>query len=121
MMMWKNIVAGVAALVGIAVSVVSLKSVVADSHMVHIEQMITGAKTAADHDARAVPYEQEAQEARWKQAEHLKRKEWDEKNPALNRPGFSWHCQQIALTYEDMAKEYEARAKMHRDMAKADK
>ena len=120
-MMWKNIGIGVAVLVVIALSFVCLRPVVADDHMAHMEQMITGAKTATDHNALAAPYEKEAQEARQKQAEHLKMKEWYEKNPALNKSGFSWHCQQIALKYEDMAKEYEALAKMHRDMAKASK
>ncbi len=117
----KNIVAGVAVLVIVASGFVSLRSVVAEDHMSHMEQMITGAKTASDHDALAIPYEKEAQEAREKQAEHLKMKEWYEKNPALNKSGFSWHCQQIALKYEEMAKEYEVLAKMHRDMAKAAK
>jgi hypothetical protein len=120
-MMWKNIGIGVAVLVVIALSFVYLRPVVADDHMAHMEQMITGAKTAADHNALAAMYDKEAQEARQKQAEHLKMKEWYEQHPALNKTNFSFHCQQIALKYEEMAKEYKMLAKMHRDMATAGK
>ena len=119
--MWKNIAAVVVMLMVITLGFVSLRPVVADEHTAHMEQMITQAKTPADHEALAALYDKEAQGARQKQAEHLKMKEWYEKNPALNKSGFSWHCQQIALKYEEMAKEDEALAKMHRDMAKAAK
>lgn len=121
MKMWKNIAAVVVGLMVVAFGFLSLSSVVADEHMTHMEQMITGAKTPADQNALAAAYEKEAQEARQKQAEHLKMKEWYEKHPAMNKTGFSFHCQQIALKYEEMAKEYEALAKMHRDMAKTAK
>lgn len=119
--MRKNIAVVVVGLMVVTFGFLSLGPVVADDHMAHMEQMITGAKTSADHGALAAPYEKEAQEARQKQAEHLKMKEWYEKNPALNKTNFSFHCQQIALKYEEMAKEYEALAKMHKDMAKAAK
>jgi hypothetical protein len=121
MKMWKTIAAVVAVLMVVAFGFVSLRPVVADEHTAHMEQMITQAKTPADHEALAASYDKEAQEARQKQAEHLKMKEWYEKNPALNKSGFSFHCQQIALKYEEMAKEDEALAKLHRDMAKAAK
>lgn len=119
--MWKNIAAVVAVLMVIALGFISLRPVVADEHVTHMEHMITQAKVPADHEALAALYDKEAQEARQKQAEHLKMKEWYEKNPALNKTRFSFHCQQIALKYEEMAKEDEALAKMHRDMAKAAK
>jgi hypothetical protein len=92
-----------------------------DKVMDHMEHMITEAKTPADHEALAAFYDKEAQETRRKQADHLKMKEFYEKNPALNKSGFSFHCQQIALKFDEMAKEYEALAKMHRDMAKTAK
>lgn len=119
--MWKNIVVVAAALVVLALGDVSPRPVTADEHMAHMEQMITGAKTPADHEALAASYDKEAQEARRKQAEHLKMKEWYEKHPAMNKTGFSFHCQQIASQFQKMAEEYEAIAKMHRDMAKATK
>jgi hypothetical protein len=119
--MWKNFTVIVGGLMVVAVSFLSLGRVVADDHMAHMEQMITGAKTAADHNALAAMYDKEAQEARQKQAEHLKMKEWYEQHPALNKTNFSFHCQQITLKYEEMAKEYEMLAKMHRDMATAAK
>ena len=119
--MWKNIAGGGAVLVVVTLGFVSPRPVMADEHMTHMEQMITGAKAPADHEALATSYEKEAQEARQKQAEHLKMKEWYEKNPALNKEGFSFHCQQIALQFQKMAEEYEALAKMHRAMSKAAK
>lgn len=84
-----------------------------------VEQMIVEAKTPADHEAIAAHYEKAAQEAHQKQAEHQKMKERYEKNPALNKSGFSTHCDLIAANYDKMAKEYEALAKLHRDMAKS--
>src|SRR5262245_24752711 len=41
-----------------------------------IEQMLTEAKTPADHEAIAAYYDKEAQEAHSKHAEHQKMKEW---------------------------------------------
>lgn len=117
--MWKNMDIVAAVLMVGALGFVSPRPVTADEHMAHMEQMITGAKTPADHEALAASYDKEAQEARRKQAEHLKMKEWYEKNPAMNKTGFSFHCQQIALQFQKMAEEYEALAKMHRDMSKA--
>lgn len=119
--MWKNIVAVMIVLMVVALGFVSLRPVVADDHMAHMEQMITGAKTPADHEALAALYDKEAQEARQKQAYHLKMKEFYEKNPGMNKSGFSFHCQQVALQFQKMAEEYETLAKMHRDIAKAAK
>lgn len=119
--MRKNIHVVAVILMIVALGFVSLRAVAADEQMTRMEQMITQAKTPADHGALAAFYDKEAQEARQKQAEHLKMKEWYEKHPAMNKTGFSFHCQQIALQFQKMAEEYEALAKMHRDMAKAAK
>ena len=86
-----------------------------------IEQMITAAKTPADHEAIAAHYEKEAQAAHAKHAEHQKMKEWYDKNPGLSKSGFGTHCNLIAAHYDKTGKEYEALAKLHRDMAKAAK
>ena len=87
----------------------------------NIEQMITEAKTPADHEAIAAYYEKEAQDAHKKHAEHQKMEEWYKKNPALNKSGFGTHCDIIAANYDKTAKEYEALAKLHKDMAKSAK
>jgi hypothetical protein len=84
-----------------------------------VEQMITEAKTPADHEAIAAYYEKEAQAAHAKHAEHQRMEEFYKKNPALNKSGFGAHCDIIAANYDKTAKEYEALAKLHRDMAKS--
>lgn len=86
-----------------------------------IEQRILDAKTPADHEALAVYYDKEAKDAHAKHATHMKMEEYYKKNPALNKSGFSTHCDIIAANYEKAAKEYEALAKLHRDTAKAAK
>jgi hypothetical protein len=87
----------------------------------HIDQMLTAAKTPADHEAIAAFYEKQAQEAHKKHAEHKKMEETYKKNPALNKSNFSFHCDRIAASYETTAKEYEDLAKMHKEMAQAAK
>ena len=86
-----------------------------------LEQQIANAKTAADHEAIAAYYEKEAQALHAKHAEHEKMAAWYKQNPALNKSGFSSHCDLIATNYDKTAKEYEALAKLHRDMAKTAK
>jgi len=121
-MMWKNISAGVVVLVVVALGFVSLRPVVAEDQMTDMDQMITGAKAAADHEALAASYEKEAQEARQKQAEHQKMSDAYATIPVLKtKTGAVAHCNAIAKKYEEIAKEYEALAKMHREMAKAAK
>ncbi len=82
-----------------------------------IEQMINEAKTPADHEAIAAFYEKESQEAQKKYDEHKKMEEWYKKHPALNKSGFSFHCDRIAASYQTTAKEYEELAKLHKEMA----
>jgi hypothetical protein len=86
-----------------------------------IEEKILGAKTSTDHEAIATYYDKEAQDAHAKHAKHQKMEEYYQKNPALNKSGFSTHCDIIASNYDKTAKEYEALAKLHRDMAKSTK
>ncbi len=88
----------------------------------NVEQMIAEAKTPADHDAIAAYYDQEAKAAHHKHEEHLKLKASYEKIPHLaSKTGLPGHCNTIAANYEKTAKEYEALAKLHRDMAKSAK
>ena len=83
--------------------------------------MSSNAKTAADHEAIAAYYEKEAQATHVKHTEHQKMAEWYKKNPTVNKSGFSTHCDLIAANYNKTAKEYEALAKLHKDMAKSGK
>ena len=81
--------------------------------------MITDAKTPADHEAIAAYYDQEAQAAHKKHEEHLQLKASYAKIPHLaSKTGLPEHCNTIAMNYQKTAKEYEALAKLHRDMAK---
>jgi hypothetical protein len=86
-----------------------------------LEQMITEAKTPADHEAIAAYYEKEAHAAHQQHAEHKTLVDFHATRPALktkSRPLFA-RCHKIAKKYEEIAKEHEAMAHMHRDMAKA--
>ena len=88
----------------------------------NVEHMIADAKTPADHEAIAAYYDQEAQAAHQKHEEHLQLKASYEKMPHLaSKTGLPGHCNTIAANYEKTAKEYEALAKLHRDMAKTAK
>ena len=88
-----------------------------------LEQMITEAKTPADHEAIATYYEKEAQAAHQKHAEHKKLADFYAATPALkSKSGTLFnHCTDAAKKYEEIAKDYEAMAQMHREMAKAAK
>src|SRR5262245_14748364 len=86
-----------------------------------IEQLITEAKTPADHEAIAAYYDKEAQEAQKKRVEHQKMKEWYEGTPAMSKGGFSTHCDSLISLDDKTAKEYEDLAKLHRGMAKSAK
>lgn len=86
----------------------------------NVEQMISEAKTPADHEAIAAYYEKEAQAARRKYEEHLKLKAEYVKIPHLaSKTSLPAHCDSIAKKYEGIAKENEALAKLHKDMAKS--
>ena len=119
MNMWKNTGAGIAVLAIVVLGSIPFGSAAAEKAMEHMEQMITEAKTPADHDALAAFYEKEAQEARQQQAEHQQMSEAYAKIPVLKtKTGAVAHCNTIAKNYEKIAKEYEALAKLHKDMAK---
>jgi len=109
-------------MIAVAVSVIGYHAVSFAQEGKSIDQRIADAKTAADHEAIAAYYEQEAQAAHKKHEEHLKLKASYEKTPHLaSKTSLPWHCSTIAENYNKTAKEYEALAKLHRDMAKAAK
>jgi spore coat polysaccharide biosynthesis protein SpsF (cytidylyltransferase family) len=116
---WKSI--GIVMIV-LAVGTLGYVSVSVAEEGKNVEQMIVDAKTPADHEAIAAYYDQEAKAAHQKHEEHLKLKASYEKIPHLaSKTSLPWHCSTIAENYNKSAKEYEALAKLHRDMAKSAK
>ena len=116
---WKNIGAIAAVLAIVALGFLSFGLAEEGKN---IEQMITEAKTPADHEAIAAYYEKEAQEARQKHKEHQQMSNSYATVPVLKtKTGAVSHCNTIAKKYQDIAKEYEALAKLHKNMAKSAK
>jgi hypothetical protein len=91
---------------------------------VDIDKMIATAKTAADHQAIADYYKQEAKEAQ-DQAEKHKKMAQEYGMASIGRQAtkthFHQHCEALVRDYESAAKEYNDLAKMHEEMAKAAK
>ncbi len=85
----------------------------------NIDQMISEAKTPADHEAISAYYEKEAQDAHQKHADHQKMSDSYATIPVLKtKTGAVAHCNTIAKKYAEIAKEYEALAKLHKNAAK---
>jgi cbb3-type cytochrome oxidase cytochrome c subunit len=91
---------------------------------VDIDKMIATAKTAADHQAIADYYKQQAKEAQ-EQADKHKKMAQDYGMASIGRQAtkthFHQHCEALVRNYESTAKEYNDLAKMHEEMAKAAK
>jgi hypothetical protein len=91
---------------------------------VDIDTMIATAKTAADHQAIADYYKQEAKEAQ-EQADKHKKMAQEYGMGSIGRQAtkthFHEHCEALVRDYESAAKEYNDLAKMHEEMAKAAK
>ncbi|MGH7961969.1 MAG: hypothetical protein ACRERD_09115 [Candidatus Binatia bacterium] len=116
---WKNI-----AVIAAVLAIVGLGYIPSSSagEKKSIEQMITEAKTPADHEAIAAFYEKQAKMAHKEHTRHQKMRDLYAATPALKAKhgtGFSDHCDALVKHYEDMAKQYEAMAQMHKEMAKA--
>jgi hypothetical protein len=113
---------GVVMAVSLAIGALGYISVGVAEEGKNVEQMISAAKTSADHDAIAAYYEKEAQEAHQKHAEHQQYSKSYSTIPVLKtKTGAVAHCDAIAKKYADIAKEYEALAKLHKNMAKSAK
>ncbi len=85
-----------------------------------ISKMIATAKTSADHQAIADYYAQQAADARAKVAMHKKMAEQYSMSGIGNQASkthFHQHCEVLIRSYEAEAKEYDALAKAHHDMA----
>jgi hypothetical protein len=89
-----------------------------------LDAKISAAKTAADHDAIAACYDDMAKDAQAKVAEHEKMAKAYSMSSVGNqatKTHFHQHCEALIRSYGAEAKEYEALAKAHRDMAKSAK
>ncbi len=89
-------------------------------HHMGMPEMITAAKTAADHDKLAAEYEQEAKAARAKSEEHKAMAEAYRKagGALIEKLHFDQHCDSLAKSYASMADDFEALAKGEREAAK---
>lgn len=117
--MRRNCLAG---LMTFALLVVSTWMLTPPAGAADIDQMIATAKTAADHEAIANFYDQQAAQARAQIAQHAKMRKAYETSPSLRSagPGF-WrvgakNCDVLERSYEDIAKQDDTLAKMHREM-----
>lgn len=83
-----------------------------------IAAKIAAAKTPADHDAIAAYYEAQAADLRAKIEMHKKMGADYKKLPHNNKVHFDKHCDALIRDYTAAAKEYDALAKAHHEMAK---
>jgi hypothetical protein len=84
----------------------------------NIEQKIRDAKTAADHQAIVAFYEKEAHAAHEKYDRHLGMAKSYGAIPVLKEKAKAVaHCETIAKKFQEIAKEYEAMAAMHKTLA----
>jgi len=83
-----------------------------------IEQQIREAKTPADHRALAAWYEKEAQAAQQLASKHFMMRAVYAAARAIERKDQAGeHCAFVAKKYQEMAKEYESLATIHRMIA----
>jgi hypothetical protein len=87
-----------------------------------IEDKIASAKTAADHEAIAKWYDEQAKAAEGKAAEHRKMgQEYQKAGGPAAKAQLPAHCDGLVKIYTNAASELEAMAKAHREMAKTAK
>jgi len=92
-----------------------------------MDAMISGAKTAADHEALAAQYDKDAADAKAKAAEHRKMGEAYKGQPAVTggkAAGVSampQHCDSLSKSYDEQAQMYTAMASAERELAKVAK
>src|SRR5713101_2529876 len=91
----------------------------AKQHMA-MPDMITAAKTPAEHEKLAAHYEREAKAARAKAEEHKKMADAYRKagGPLIEKLHFDQHCDALVKSYTATADEFEALAKAEHDAAK---
>ncbi len=83
-------------------------------------EMITAAKTPAEHEKLAAQYEREAKAARAKAQEHKLMAEAYRKagGPLIEKLHFDQHCDALVKSYTSTADEFEALAKAEHEAAK---
>jgi len=89
-----------------------------------LDAKISAAKTAADHDTIAACYGDMAKDAKAKADEHknmAKAYSMSSVGNQATKTHFHQHCEALIRSYEAEAKEYDALAKAHRQMAKTAK
>jgi hypothetical protein len=80
---------------------------------------IRAAKTAADHDAIAACYDDMAKQAQANANAHRGMDSYYNEAPYLSsKQGFKRHCRALVDSFQASAKDAEALATAHRDMAK---
>jgi hypothetical protein len=105
-------------MLGVGLLVPAYRAVGAEE--VDIDKMIATAKTAADHQAIADYYKQQAAEARSKADMHKKMAQQYSMSGIGNqatKTHFHQHCEALVRSYQTQANEYDALAKAHHDMA----
>jgi hypothetical protein len=95
-------------------------SAFAKRHQMGMPEMITTAKTSADHEKLAAQYEREAKAARAKAEEHKNMADAYRKagGPLIEKLHFDQHCDALVKSYTATAEEFEALAKAEREAAK---
>lgn len=84
-----------------------------------IDEQIANAKTKADHEAIASWYDERAKESEAKAADHEKMGAAYKKAGGMShKTHFHEHCETLTRQYRAEAKEYQALAAAHRQMAK---
>jgi spermidine/putrescine-binding protein len=91
------------------------QAVVTDANL---DQMITSAKTPADHDAIAAFYEQQAAEAKNKAEIHRKTAETYRRLKLPKPVDMAEMCDGIAAMWDKIAADYSKLADSHHEMAK---
>ena len=93
-----------------------------------LPKAVENAKTAADHEAIAAYFDEQAKEARGTAAMHRQMSGTYKKRPPTSPKGggsdtfgrqMGEHCDDLVNKYEQVAKDYEAMAAAHRAQAKA--
>jgi hypothetical protein len=90
-----------------------------------MDALVSGAKTAADHQALASRYDQEAAQAKAKAAEHRHMgqtyKSYSGGKGGLGGSSMPRHCENLAKSFDEQARMYETMAATERQLAKTAK
>ena len=98
-----------------SIRVAAQQAVVTDDNL---DQMITSAKTPAEHEAIAAFYEQEATDAKKKAALHRNTADTYRKLKISKPVGMAEMCDGIAAMWDKIAADNSRLARAHREMAK---